>query len=348
MKDYLKRINIVPAIVAVGVVCSICMAGIASGEEKKIPLLVAYQDNEGRYVVETEKQLYQCSEIQILSKNERERDIIFMDAEGAVLKTEHMNPGKYSLEISLQTTYIAISGEREEENSLQIDGILSQEGMKDKKEKVFNTGWKGKNVAIIGDSLTAFENYIPEGFYYHYHSNSGVELTDMWWYRLAQRFGMNICRVNACAGAGVTDLPWLYNKDMTHKEEAGKALHSMGREPDRIIIWLGGNDVLRNYERSQIVENYRNMVNDIQSRYPKAELYFCTYYLMEPAEGMQWLNEEIRRLAAEYQGHIIELETSGISAKNQEFYLMDGTHLNKKGMELITAWMTEELLETEK
>lgn len=344
MKHYLKRINILAAIAAFIAVCSICMVGIAFGEEKKIPLLVAYKDNEGCYFVETEKQLYECSKIRILSENER--DIVFMDAEASVLKTEHMDVKKYSSEIPLNTAYIAISGRRDEKDNLRIEGILSPEEVNNGKENVLDTDWKGKNIAIVGDSLTAFESYIPEGFYYHY-PNGDVELTDMWWHRLAQRFGMNICRVNACAGAGVTELPWLYNRDMADKAEVGKELHSFGRKPDRIIIWLGGNDVLRNYEKSQIAENYQNMVKDIQSRYPEAELYFCTYYLLEPTEGIQWLNEEIRSLAAEYQGHVIELETSGITAENQESYLMDGTHLNKKGMKLITARMTEELLKME-
>lgn len=344
MKHNFKQIRILAAIVIFGLICSLYMIRTVSGEERVIPLLVAYQDDAGFYLVETEKQLYQCSGIRVFS--EEERDIVFMDAEMSVLKTEHMGTKKISLEIPLKTAYITISGRREEENDLKIEGILSLEGLKDKKKNVLNTGWEDKNIAIVGDSLTAFENYIPEGFYYHY-PNGDVELTDMWWYRLAQRFGMNICRIDACAGAGVTELPWLYNKEMADKAEAGKALHSLGRKPDRIIIWLGGNDVLRNYEKSQIIENYQNMVEDIQSRYPTAKLYFCTYYLLEPADDIQWLNREIRSLATKYQGHIIELETSGISAKNQESYLMDGTHMNKKGMKLITAWMAEELLKME-
>ncbi len=297
-----------------------------------------------QYIVDLDSQLYEIESISIEYAVPCVHPVLFVDEERRVIKKEELEAGKYTLEIPDKTALVCIPLKAEEEGRVRLRGELSERGKLEKeREQISETRFYGKKMSVLGDSISAMPVYQPTGC--HMYPDPEVKSTDFWWYRLAQRLGMTICKVNAFGGSGVTDLT-VTAKDRAAGMGRGKELHIAGENPDIILVLIGGNDIYSDVPRDKISEGYRRMMDDITETYPKAELYVCTYYNCNLflVDTERWLNQEIRAVAEEYHVGVIDLELSGISMENQQQYLVDGTHPNKKGFQLLGAWAAEELL----
>lgn len=340
--------------------------------EQQIALLVSYQEgryyteNSGHYeevedrkwdscVIDLQAQFYELDHILLDFSSQYRHPVLLLDSDMNVIRQELPKSGTFSISPDSDTKYIAVGFHKEEAKNVSINGILSAAGA-ERMQKIcrMTNGYFGKNVSIIGDSLSAYEGYIKEGYYSVYPA-SDVTVQDMWWYQVARTLGMNICNVNACASSGVTPLTWNdLTPDMAGEAGRGKQLSQLDRKPDVIWVLIGGNDLIAGVSKQDIAKSYRKMMNDIVSAYPDAEISLITYDLayLHVLDPENWLNKEIKKIAGEYGAGVIDMENSGITQETPEDCFIDvspetynyGVHPNKAGFRLIADWMTEQIL----
>lgn len=340
---------------------SLCRVRLWGEEDRRISLFIEYEDDVcylddndhlteyrsgewKQYIVDLNSQFYEIESIFIEYGYSCIHSVLFLDAERNIIKSEEIEKGAYTLEIPKEATLVFLPIRVEEEKSVTLWGILSPQGMAGRVEKkILKTPFYGKKLSVLGDSISAIPVYQPTG--YEMYPDPEVKSTDLWWYQLAKRLGMSVCKVNAYGGSGVTDL-MVTASNMAASMGRGKELHMAGEDPDIILVLIGGNDIFSNVPKDKIGESYRKMLDDITETYTKAEIYLCTYFIcnINLADPEGWLNLEIRRIAEEYHTNLIDLELCGITLENQFQYLTDGTHPNKKGFDLLSAWAVEELL----
>ena len=311
----------------------------------EFPVLLSYEEGTVvQYRIDLNNQFYDFSHITIDYDDKDSHEILFYNEEMKVIGREQTEGMPFSFDISEDMSYISFEADSGAGETVTARGILSEKGQTDRKGETIETSrFMGKNLSILGDSISAYAGYIPTGYISQYPSGD-VVLSDMWWYRTAKRLGMNICKVNACSGSGVTEYAWAYGSvERLWNDKRGTDLHMMKEIPDLVIVWLGANDVFGGAPEAVILENYEKLVRDIQETYKEAEVYLCTYY--NSGSEAIWLNQDIRALAEELDVKIIDLEQCGITEEKREQYLQpDGLHPNQKGFQLIGAWVTEQLL----
>lgn len=122
-----------------------------------------------------------------------------------------------------------------------------------KKEEGFqewqrNNRFFGKRVSILGDSISTFEGYNPQGFNLFYNEEkkqqSGVvNVCDTWWQMLIDFLGAELLVNNSWSGSRVTKLPG--NNDLFPSgcsDERTNGLHLGVMKPDVILVYIGTND----------------------------------------------------------------------------------------------------------
>lgn len=174
----------------------------------------------------------------------------------------------------------------------------------------FLSKFSGKKIAILGDSISSFNGWLPSsvdgytGSTYAYHYPAGnvttVDLT--WWYKMAVALGIDpSTQINNCSWSGSQVCG---DSTQTSSDTAGsygycgcstKRIEDMsirGDEPDIVIIHLGCNDWGRGEVNlgswtidsaipsegtiNEFRSAYALMLYKIQNRYPNARIYCCT------------------------------------------------------------------------
>lgn len=115
-------------------------------------------------------------------------------------------------------------------------------------------------------------------------------------------------------------------------------------KPAKIFLLIGINDVSRNIPDSLILNNYRKIVRRIKAESPSTKLYLQTllptnnkftkfprHYNRE--EHVFWLNNELKKLAAEERVTLIDLYPEFVDSEGRlvEAYTHDGLHLTHEG-----------------
>lgn len=218
----------------------------------------------------------------------------------------------------------------------------------------------GKYVSIIGDSISTFKGWIPEGqpVFYDGKKYGVTDAYKTWWNIAISELGMKLCVNNAWSGSRVT----------TTNGTAGAAcmdrcqnLHTSEHEPDIIIVYIGINDFNRGVElgtydgRSPIPETtttfreaYGVMLDKILTRYQTARVFVATLPYCDRNDDENGFpeingagvplpdyNNAIRELADAFGLDIIELSKCGITFQNRKLYLGDELHPNADGMKLV-------------
>lgn len=364
-------IVIVMAVIAAGLIIYL-LKPQKKEEEQGVPVLTSYWDgvhytfenmtlkeyrdaNWTMCLVDVPNQLYEISGLSLNFSGSNNHSVIWLDSGYNVVKAEELKGGKHILETEPGASIIAFSVRNREREELNLQAVLSAEGTRQRELLAQESPFFGKNLSVVGDSLSAFEGYIPTGYYPQYPSGD-VTLPDMWWYQVARNLGMNISRINACAGSGVTHLTWSTElAEVAESPLRGTKLDVPGSTPDVILVWIGGNDMLMEASHEYIAEEYRKLMQNIADTYPDAEVYMCTYYVsaLNYVDPEGWLNQEIEKIAGEFNAGLINAADCGIDTNNQGQYLLDpdenynnlGMHPNKAGFDLIADTITEELIE---
>lgn len=222
--------------------------------------------------------------------------------------------------------------------------------------------YKNKKVSILGDSISTYAGYIPEGNANFYTgSNCGVSsVNDTWWMKTINALGMLLDVNNSWSGSRVT------TTDGSASAGSGTRCESLGSDPDVIIIYMGVNDfnnevALGSYDgngdfpvvTTTFREAYAIMLNKIMNKYKSSEIWCAT---LTPCErngdvgapeknGADVLindfNNAIRELAAVFNAKVLDFDKCGLTYQNMSDYMGDYTtggqalHPNAAGHSLL-------------
>lgn len=306
---------------------------------------VQYEDEDFRqYFIDIKNQFYELSQITVSFDQAKEtHELLFFDEALSLLNRDEVKSSSVTYTVPDEVAYLCFSCRNGTDEHVKLTGKLSEKGVRERKrETVFLEEFAGKSISVLGDSISAYAGCVPPAYSIQYPAED-VTVRNMWWFRLAKKFGMDICAVNACAGSGVTEYAWASRSiDNLDMETRVNALRTAEKTPDIICVWIGANDVMGGAPRELVYENYQKMIDHIKSTYPAAKIYVCTYYNTSDKE--LWLNEDIRTIAEKEAVKVIDVADCGITRSNANRYLLsDGIHPNAEGMHLIAAWMGEEL-----
>ncbi|MDE7132189.1 MAG: SGNH/GDSL hydrolase family protein [Lachnospiraceae bacterium] len=225
---------------------------------------------------------------------------------------------------------------------------------------------EGLGISILGDSISTYDGWIPEGFNVFYPLDG--ELTDVsqtWWKSLIDDTGMELCANNSssgstCSGDSLSiDDPMFGCSDGRLSFLAG----SQGRLPDVIVIYMGTNDLLKGVpigdnDGTKLVEEgnvenfsdaYCLMLDKLASYYPTAQIFCCTlapvgdwgtdqpFVIFENHLGLtaEEYSNQIKVIADSKGATVIDLYHCGITIDNLAEMTTDGVHLTLVGMECV-------------
>lgn len=200
--------------------------------------------------------------------------------------------------------------------------------------------YTGKKVAIIGDSISTYQDYIPEGYscFYPYPTADVNDINQTWWMQVINKLGAGLFVNNSYSGSCVSD-----SGTSATQSDVRLATTVFGNEtPDVIIIYMGSNDCASQYiGHATFGPAYERMLQKLQALCPNAEIVVCTLattIFYEASEQAKY-NATITECANKYGATLIDLSKVDISN-----YLVDSAHPNKAGMTLIAEGILEALL----
>ena len=214
----------------------------------------------------------------------------------------------------------------------------------------------GKYISILGDSISTFVGYVPDGnAVYYFGNNTGVSsVNQTWWKRTIDQLELNLCINNSWGGSKVTTTN---GEHLAGCMARSNLLHLEDKDPDIIIVYLGINDFntnveLGSYDGTQdfptvtttFREAYAIMLDKILTRYKSAMVYVCTLPYCErtgarvfPEKNgdgvlMSTWNNAIRDLADLFNVEVMEFAKSGLTYQNQDITLGDWNTSTKTGL----------------
>ena len=232
----------------------------------------------------------------------------------------------------------------------------------------------GTSFSILGDSISTFQGYIPAGYYDFFPGNGEVNaVEDTWWQIVAGDLELALYVNGSSSGATVAgDSTGTENPQCACNEfRTGGLAGSAGACPDRIIVYLGTNDLLEAVplgdndgtgavaagEINTFSDAYTLMLDKLQANYPSAKIYCCTLLqigtygtqtpYVEMVNGEQLTSadygEVITRIAKNKGLSVIDLYNCGVTIKNLKEMSSDGVHPTAAGMRMIAAAVEEAL-----
>lgn len=235
--------------------------------------------------------------------------------------------------------------------------------------------FKDKTVSILGDSISTYEGWIPDGhvdFFPIYGELTDIDET--WWKMLIDDLGMQFCANSSSAGSTCVgdslsiDDPKFACSNYRIDELIGKG----GVYPDIIIVYMGTNDLLTDVvlgenDGTQPVEEgdvetfsdaYTLILDKLESQYPGAQIFCCTLtqigdwgddkpfktFVSRHDHTSEDYSRQIELIAESRGFGVIDLFNCGIVEDNMSRYTTDGVHLNPEGMKLVYAVAKEALI----
>ena len=237
---------------------------------------------------------------------------------------------------------------------------------------------KDKKISLLGDSITTFSGYIPNGYARFYPAGDIQKVEQTWWKQLIDETGMILVKNCSWSGSCVTG-----HSSSTSSASAGCSTARVNdltdgvNIPDIIICFIGINDFtnstskpLGNYiGRSPIpvdgtitnfADAYAIMMKKILEKYPSSKLYCCSLLeaSIEHVDNVgqrefptinndvvvSEYNERIELLCKNIGAEFIDLHSCGINYWNLSRYTIDGLHPNIAGATLIKNKVKSKLL----
>ncbi len=149
--------------------------------------------------------------------------------------------------------------------------------------------YKDKYFSVLGDSISTYEGYLPEGYpsYYSYGDSrvTGIlGFRDTWWGQLIRRLGAKLLVNNSWSGSLVCRTEQSEIESYGCSDARTGGLGADGILPDVIIVFMGTNDRGRGLPAESedktdlsVLENaYGVMLDKLKRNYPRAEIWCCT------------------------------------------------------------------------
>lgn len=220
-----------------------------------------------------------------------------------------------------------------------------------------NDKTKKRKVSVIGDSISTYFGFTDFDYPVYYGPESayinGIEsVDDIWWKRIIDRLGGELCVNNSYSGSYVAGI---YESSACTAERCTRL--SKNGPPDVVLIYIGTND------RGDFVTvgggddlgpetfygAYRVMLRQIRETYPAAKV-ICGTLLFAYREDdgepkrrgplphfAQEINDAIKRAAAT-EGCFV----ADIAAYNEQYETLDYCHPTKVGHKtLADLWLKE-------
>lgn len=207
------------------------------------------------------------------------------------------------------------------------------------------SNFAGKTVSILGDSISTFKNYVPEGYacFYPYPSADVSDVNYTWWMRTINKFGMKLLKNNSYSGSCVsagTGASGATNDSRLVELTKGT------ERPDIILIFMGANDCgSSNVSLANFQSSYKTMLDKIINLCPDSEIYLMTLPttgLYKESDRLQY-NAVIKSYAESYELGLIDLGNLYTTTSYKD-YVVDSCHPNNAGMIAISNAIVEELL----
>lgn len=232
----------------------------------------------------------------------------------------------------------------------------------------------GTAFSVFGDSISTYRDYNPEGyavFFPEFGELEGVE--DTWWQKVADDLELTLYVNGSSSGATVagdstgTEDPMCSCNELRTNDLSGPE----GACPDRIVIFLGTNDLLKGIplgdnDGTSLVEEgeietfsdaYTLMLDKLQANYPLAEFYCCTllpvgdygtetpYVEFVNGAGLTSADygEVIAGIAQNRGLCLVDLYHCGIAVENLQEMTSDGVHPTADGMRCIAEAVEDAL-----
>ena len=224
---------------------------------------------------------------------------------------------------------------------------------------IVNNPFKDKWVSILGDSISTYKGYIPEGNATQYPSGDVDDVSKTWWHILLTKLGAKLCVNNSWSGrqvCGLAEDEAVHAIGKLHRVKGSKYINLDGSteeateniQPDIILIMLGVNDfyhdiTLGSYTVAKCKDNstdfytaYNSMLLTlIGTNYQKAQVYCLSTPYMDKFSFMGTntnnntqieFNEAIEKEANLFGVHFIKLSNLNINSGNNSTYLIDKLH----------------------
>lgn len=225
--------------------------------------------------------------------------------------------------------------------------------------------FEGSGLSILGDSISTFDGWIPEGCFAFYPIDGAVtDVSQTWWMQLLNEteIEMEICSDDSssgstCAGDSLSiDNPQYGCSDYRISLLTGK----QGRMPDVIIVYMGTNDFIESVPPGDndgtrpveegVIENFSDayclMLDKLASEYPAARIYCCTLlpvgdwgtekpfvtFTNDLGLTSENYSEQIQVIAKNKGIPVIDLYHCGVEIDNLHVMTIDGVHPTPEGM----------------
>lgn len=217
-------------------------------------------------------------------------------------------------------------------------------------------------VSILGDSLSTFEGYNPEGYAVYYDKdiqkkNNMNSVYDTWWAKVNQALQAFLCVNNSYSGSRVSGKVFPSGQS----EERICNLRTKEYTPDYILVYLGYNDFgngiqirkttrqnLLREEADTFLDAYDNMIKTIKAYYPDTIIICGTLMRTILKNDDYWIfpeyfkgvpldeyNDVIRKVARKYHCYLADVADMGI-----RYETLDGSHGTSAGHATIAnAWI---------
>ena len=220
----------------------------------------------------------------------------------------------------------------------------------------------GKNISILGDSLSTYSGYSNDANANTnlssnceaYGSGSFVsEITSVnqtWWKQTADLTGMNVLVNNSSSGSYASNFS---------AQEGGASLSGINRSiqlhndttntnPDIIAVYMGINDLLGGVSIDDFTTAYTTIVSNIKTSYPKAEIFVFTLpYVRKDKDSfvdtdtLNAYNNAIEKIGTDNNCTVVKVYPNySWTEENWQTYCCSQTngygHPTAKGMDLIT------------
>ncbi len=196
-------------------------------------------------------------------------------------------------------------------------------------------------ISFLGDSITTFEGYIPEGFIQYYPQGDVTKVEQTWWYQLTTKLNYNLLVNDSYSGTLVTS-----GNNYGASEERIKLLATNEHDPDIIIIHMGTNDFTHGISAKAFETAYRSMIDLIIKYYPNAIIYICNHPYNGYGEDFisirETYNEILAAIAQDYNFTLLDL-ASIITIDNWRINMYAGAHPNALGMKTMANFIYEEI-----